>query len=290
VAAAETVVHYDSCRWRLGRSHDVLKREGHIEDPPLETFDRLDQALAVCRIVAWRPRWLTDLARDQPEAPLSHRLASRRVDGLVCRRHPPPGSAAGAGGSTHRCAVMASPGSKPPVPSPACNYPGCGIPPAHMAVRRLGRQTHARAHPALWVSRFTLCSARSSRRLATRGEAFGHRRCEVLPRQPRIPHPNTRWYLAQGVGKPIGQRVRGNRPAMAAPRRQRLGPAERDRVQKCAVGGGSKARWSGSAIQAAIVSHPYAAKSQSQSSRVPSASTVGMMMAAWRSGSRRSAW
>jgi len=129
VAAAETVVHYDSYRWRLGRSHDVLKREGHIEDPPLETFDRLDQALAVCRIVAWRPRWLTDLARDQPEAPLSHRLASRRVGGLVCRPHPPPGSAARAGGSTHRCAVMASPGSKPPVPSPACNYPGCGIPP-----------------------------------------------------------------------------------------------------------------------------------------------------------------
>jgi len=69
LAAAETVVRYYTYRWRIERYHYVLKRGCHIEDLPLETFDRWDRALAGDRIVAWRLLWLTYLAREQPEAP-----------------------------------------------------------------------------------------------------------------------------------------------------------------------------------------------------------------------------
>jgi hypothetical protein len=100
--AAETVVRYYPYRWRIERSHDVLKSGCHIEDLPRETFDRWDRALAVDRIVAWRLLWLTDLAGERPEVPWSHRLATRRVGRVGCRPYPPPGSATGAGRSAHR--------------------------------------------------------------------------------------------------------------------------------------------------------------------------------------------
>jgi len=66
---AETVVRYYPYRWRIERYHYVLKSGCRIEDLQLETFDRLDRALAVYRIVAWRLLWLTYLAREQPDQP-----------------------------------------------------------------------------------------------------------------------------------------------------------------------------------------------------------------------------
>ncbi len=62
-------MRYYTYRWRIERYHYVLKSGCHSEDLQLETFDRLDRALAVYRIVAWRLLWLTYLAREQPEAP-----------------------------------------------------------------------------------------------------------------------------------------------------------------------------------------------------------------------------
>lgn len=69
LAAAATVVRSYTYRWQVERYHDVLKRGCHIEDLPLETFDRLDRALAVYRIGAGRLLWLTYLAREQPDQP-----------------------------------------------------------------------------------------------------------------------------------------------------------------------------------------------------------------------------
>jgi hypothetical protein len=69
LAAADTVVRYYTYRWRIERYHDVLKSGCHIDDLPLATFDCGDRALAGDRMVAWRLRWLTDLAREQPQAP-----------------------------------------------------------------------------------------------------------------------------------------------------------------------------------------------------------------------------
>jgi hypothetical protein len=43
LATADTVVRSDTYRWRIARSHDVLKSGGHIADLPRETFDRWDR-------------------------------------------------------------------------------------------------------------------------------------------------------------------------------------------------------------------------------------------------------
>lgn len=69
LTAAETVVRSYTYRGRVERYHYVLKSGCHVEDLPLETFDRLDRALAVYRIVAWRLLWLTYWAREQPDQP-----------------------------------------------------------------------------------------------------------------------------------------------------------------------------------------------------------------------------
>lgn len=69
LATAEMVLRYYSHRWRVERDHYVLKSGCHVEDLQLETFDRLERALAVYRIVAWRLLWLTYLARKQPDQP-----------------------------------------------------------------------------------------------------------------------------------------------------------------------------------------------------------------------------
>jgi hypothetical protein len=104
LAAADTVVRYDTYRWRIARYPDALKSGCPIEDLPLEPFDRLDGVGGVSH----RPLApaVVDLPRSRAaRGPLSHRFASRRVGDLVCRPHPPPGSAARADGSAHRRAL-----------------------------------------------------------------------------------------------------------------------------------------------------------------------------------------
>lgn len=94
LAAAETVVRYYTYRWRIERYHYVLKSGCHIEDLQLETFDRLDRALAVYRIVAWRLLWLTYLAREPPDPPCTTVLRPAEWAALYAahtrRRDPPP--------------------------------------------------------------------------------------------------------------------------------------------------------------------------------------------------------
>jgi hypothetical protein len=75
--AADTVGRSETSRGRLARSQDVLTRGCPRDDLPRDTCDRSDRALAVSRMVAGRLLGLTDLARAPPEAPWSHRLASR---------------------------------------------------------------------------------------------------------------------------------------------------------------------------------------------------------------------
>lgn len=63
LADAIRCVHWYSFRWLIERYHFVLKSGCRIERLQLETAQRLERALAVYSIVAWRLLWLTYQAR-----------------------------------------------------------------------------------------------------------------------------------------------------------------------------------------------------------------------------------
>lgn len=56
-------------RWRIERYHYILKSGCRIEELQRETAERLQLAVAVYSIVAWRLLWLTCQARQTPQAP-----------------------------------------------------------------------------------------------------------------------------------------------------------------------------------------------------------------------------
>jgi hypothetical protein len=65
--AAQCVLWY-RFRWLIERYHFVLKSGCHLEKLQLETAERLERALALYCIVAWRLLYLTYLARVTPDA------------------------------------------------------------------------------------------------------------------------------------------------------------------------------------------------------------------------------
>ena len=62
-------VQWYAYRWTIERFHFVLKSGCKIEQRQLETVGRMERAIAVFSIVAWRLLWLTLQARETPEAP-----------------------------------------------------------------------------------------------------------------------------------------------------------------------------------------------------------------------------
>jgi hypothetical protein len=71
-------------RWLIERYHFVLKSGCGIEHLQLETGDRLERALTVYSIVAWRLLWLTYQARVTPEESCTAVLATHEWQALVC--------------------------------------------------------------------------------------------------------------------------------------------------------------------------------------------------------------
>src|SRR6266511_598418 len=71
-------------RWLIERYHYVLKSGCGIEQLQLETAERLERALAVCCIVAWRLLWLTYQARETPEVACSEVFRRHEWEALVC--------------------------------------------------------------------------------------------------------------------------------------------------------------------------------------------------------------
>jgi hypothetical protein len=67
-AAVECAQMYAQ-RWKVERYHYVLKSGCQIEDLQLETADRLERALALYSVVAWRLLAMNYLARASPDAP-----------------------------------------------------------------------------------------------------------------------------------------------------------------------------------------------------------------------------
>jgi len=65
---AERIVTWYSYRWRIERFHFTLKTGGgHFEDLQLETRERLERALTLYSIVAWRLLWMTYQVRVGPD-------------------------------------------------------------------------------------------------------------------------------------------------------------------------------------------------------------------------------
>jgi hypothetical protein len=64
-----------AARWRVERFHFTLKSGCQVEHLQLETAERLDRALVLYSIVAWRLLCLTYRAREEPEAPCTEMLS-----------------------------------------------------------------------------------------------------------------------------------------------------------------------------------------------------------------------
>ena len=88
-AGAITAIRRYAQRWLIERFHYVLKQGGRIEALQLRTVDRLERAVAIWTVVAWRLLWLTYFARAAPDAPASVVLPEAAWPLLWRATHPP---------------------------------------------------------------------------------------------------------------------------------------------------------------------------------------------------------
>lgn len=79
-----------SHRWKVERYHYVLKSGCGIEKLQMETADRLERALALYSIVAWRLLWLTYRARLAGNSPCGEALEEREWRVLLAMSHTGP--------------------------------------------------------------------------------------------------------------------------------------------------------------------------------------------------------
>lgn len=94
LAEAVQLVQWYTLRWLIERYHLVLKSGCQVERLQLETAERLQRALALYCLVAWRLLWLTYQARRSPEVSCAVALEGHEWQALYCTRHrtttPPP--------------------------------------------------------------------------------------------------------------------------------------------------------------------------------------------------------
>ena len=74
-------------RWQIEVLHKVLKSGCQIEQRQLETAGRLERALAVDQVVAWRLLALCKAAREQPQEAVSAWLSQAEWQALWCQVH-----------------------------------------------------------------------------------------------------------------------------------------------------------------------------------------------------------
>jgi hypothetical protein len=85
-------------RWQIEVIHKVLKSGCQIEQRQLETAQRLERALSIDLVVAWRILALCKAAREMPEDPISNWLPTAQWQALCCyvhQRTTPPKTAPG---------------------------------------------------------------------------------------------------------------------------------------------------------------------------------------------------
>jgi len=74
-------------RWQIEVYHKVLKSGCRVEHCRLDTATRLMRYLTVASIIAWRLHWLTQMNRQQPEAPCTVLLAHHEWRALYATIH-----------------------------------------------------------------------------------------------------------------------------------------------------------------------------------------------------------
>jgi hypothetical protein len=84
--AIEKVAWYAQ-RWQIEVIHKVLKSGCQIEQRQLETAQRLERALSVDLVVAWRILALCKAAREMPDDPISNWLPAAQWQALFCYVH-----------------------------------------------------------------------------------------------------------------------------------------------------------------------------------------------------------
>lgn len=90
---AVEVVEIYRARWLIERYHYVLKSGCGIEKLQLEAAERVERALAVFSVVAWRLLWLSYQARETPEVACTEVFEQHEWQALVCtleQRATPP--------------------------------------------------------------------------------------------------------------------------------------------------------------------------------------------------------
>jgi len=87
--AVEKVSWYTQ-RWKIERYHLTLKSGCKVEELQLETLERLQNALAVYSIIAWRLLCITYEARETPEAPCTVALQDHEWKALYCMAYKVP--------------------------------------------------------------------------------------------------------------------------------------------------------------------------------------------------------
>lgn len=89
-AAALECLRWYAHRWLIERYHFALKSGCQIETLQLRASDRLERALTLYAIVAWRLLWLTYLARADPDAPCTVALTQDEWQALYVAVHRTP--------------------------------------------------------------------------------------------------------------------------------------------------------------------------------------------------------
>jgi len=82
-------VRYYTRRWRIERLHFVLKSGLRVERLQIDDATSLQHALALCYVVAWRLLWLTESAREAPDAPAASLLEASEQAVLVASEGQP---------------------------------------------------------------------------------------------------------------------------------------------------------------------------------------------------------
>jgi hypothetical protein len=92
LARAVEVVEAYAQRWKVERYHYVLKSGCDIEKLQLESAERIDRALSIYNVVAWRLLYMTYVARIAPELPCTAVLEADEWKALfvVGSRRPRP--------------------------------------------------------------------------------------------------------------------------------------------------------------------------------------------------------
>jgi len=80
------------CRWQIEIYFRILKSGCKVEELQLEKLERLEPALAIYMIIAWRVLYMTMLGRECPELPCNVVFADEEWQAvyIVAKRQPPP--------------------------------------------------------------------------------------------------------------------------------------------------------------------------------------------------------